>query len=167
MRLLTLSRHCKYPLCRGEEMLTKTSTSISKILSSNDTGETGTHQAGILVPKNPEILSYFPTLVSKEKNPRTALAFMDDASSTWIFAFIYYNNKYYGGTRNEYRLTGMTAFLRSHNLKAGDTLILGEPDLQGIRSIRYLRSKSESVGTVLRFGETWKVWIEKGGNKHG
>ena len=29
---------------------------ISKVLSSNDTGETGSHQAGILIPKGGEIL---------------------------------------------------------------------------------------------------------------
>ena len=32
---------------------------ISKILSSNDIGLTGTHQAGIHVPKEENILSFF------------------------------------------------------------------------------------------------------------
>ena len=40
--------------------------SISKILSANDTGETGGHQAGILVPKQEEILSFFPPLERRE-----------------------------------------------------------------------------------------------------
>ena len=33
---------------------------IEKTLSKNDTGETGGHQAGILVPKEPDILGFFP-----------------------------------------------------------------------------------------------------------
>ena len=32
---------------------------VEKILSRNDTGETGGHQAGIHVPKKKEILSFF------------------------------------------------------------------------------------------------------------
>ena len=35
--------------------------SISKILSANDIGATGGHQAGILIPKDPRILGFFPT----------------------------------------------------------------------------------------------------------
>lgn len=34
--------------------------------------------------------------------------------------YIYYNNRFFGGTRNEYRLTHMTAFLRASNAKTGD-----------------------------------------------
>ena len=43
---------------------------ISKVLSANDTGETGGHQAGILIPKSEIILSFFPKLSSaKKKSP--------------------------------------------------------------------------------------------------
>ena len=41
---------------------------ITKTLSANDTGETGANQAGILIPKQPEILSYFPDLDGTIKN---------------------------------------------------------------------------------------------------
>lgn len=98
--------------------------SISKLLSSNDTGETGGHQAGILVPKEEEILNFFPMLDKSTKNPRVPLRFKDHEGEIWKFNFIYYNNKYFGGTRNEFRLTGMTKFIRSNNLKTGDTIIL-------------------------------------------
>lgn len=86
--------------------------SISKILSLNDTGETGGHQAGILIPKGGDILQFFPELDADEKNPRISLYFIDEANQRWKFNFIYYNNKFFGGTRNEYRLTGMTEYIR-------------------------------------------------------
>lgn len=96
---------------------------IEKTLSPNDVGETGTHQAGILVPKQPEILGLFPALGSSTKNPRSPVVMVDPSGRTWRFEFIYYNNAFFGGTRNEYRLTGMTDFLRSHKLTAGDRLV--------------------------------------------
>jgi len=96
---------------------------ISKKLSANDVGTTGGHQAGILVPRAEQVLSFFPILDTSCKNPRQILTMHEPASgSRWQFPFIYYNNKFFGGTRNEYRLTHMTRFLRSLNAKAGDEL---------------------------------------------
>lgn len=95
---------------------------IVKILSSNDTGETGGHQAGILVPKKSELLDFFPDLNSSLKNPRTTMILRDDHGEAWSFNFIHYNNKFFGGTRNEYRLTAMTKYIRSNGLKAGDEI---------------------------------------------
>lgn len=99
--------------------------SIAKILSPNDTGNSGSHQAGILVPKSNEILSFFPQLDSSVKNPRTKMLFADCNGTSWTFSFIYYNNKFFDpkGTRNEYRLTGMTKYLRECGAKPGDKLI--------------------------------------------
>src|SRR5690349_3215959 len=97
---------------------------IIKELSANDTGDTGGHQAGILVPKEPRILSFFPQLDGTTKNPRHHLIFHDDDGGRWEFAFIYYNNRYFDGTRNEYRLTRMTPYLRGNGLKPGDHVIL-------------------------------------------
>ena len=131
--------------------------SISKVLSSNDTGETGGHQAGMLIPKGGEILEFFPALNGEEKNPRTYLYFIDDVNKRWKFNFIYYNNKFFGGTRNEYRLTGMTAYIRQNNLKTGDTIVLSRND-NGILSIRCERqnSTSSSIPKLVITG-TWKV----------
>lgn len=131
--------------------------SISKILSSNDTGETGGHQAGMLIPKGGEILEFFPALNGEEKNPRTYLYFIDDVNKRWKFNFIYYNNKFFGGTRNEYRLTGMTAYIRQNNLKTGDTIVLSRDD-NGILSIRFERQNStaSSIPKLVITG-TWKV----------
>lgn len=91
---------------------------IAKVLSANDTGETGGHQAGILVPREERLLSFFPRLDPSQYNPRCHLNFVDDAGTFWEFAFIYYNNKFFDGTRNEYRLTRMTKYIRQANLNS-------------------------------------------------
>ena len=97
---------------------------IRKVLSANDVGETGAHQAGILVPKAEQILAFFPDLDPSVKNPRVTLAMREKSDSTrWDFNFIYYNNRLFGGTRNEYRLTCMTQYLRSINAHVGDELV--------------------------------------------
>ena len=99
---------------------------ISKVLSANDTGETGGHQAGICVPKGSDALLFFPDLGNATKNPRIAIVFEDDWGQKWPFNFIYYNNKYHSpnGTRNEYRLTGLTRFFRENGLRSGDEILL-------------------------------------------
>lgn len=141
---------------------------ITKTLSLNDSGETGAHQAGILIPKGGEVLRFFPDLGNEEKNPRVSLYFMDSSGKVWKFNFIYYNNKFHDpkGTRNEYRLTGMTAFFRENSLKAGDDIILmhNEDDTY---TIQYKRRATSGVKVVtgedgkqkkrLVLGTAWKV----------
>lgn len=134
---------------------------ISKILSANDVGETGGHQAGILIPKNPKILSLFPALGTEERNPRVILQFRDsDRVTKWTFAFIYYNNRFFGGTRNEYRLTGMTGFIAAKNLKTGSEIIF-EKDESGrlyvLSSADLPGSSSGGDSSVLKLSSGWKV----------
>jgi hypothetical protein len=109
---------------------------LSKILTPNDTGSNGSHQAGILIPKDGKLLSFFPELGNKTLNPFIIIKFASD-HGIWEFKFIYYNNKFFKsavsgklGTRNEYRLTCMTKFMRSMNLKPGDSLIFNKDDRQ-------------------------------------
>lgn len=131
---------------------------ISKVLSANDTGDTGAHQAGILVPKDRNILSFFPSLDSASLNPRHHLIFYDETESRWEFAFIYYNNQRFGGTRNEYRLTHMTKYIRRYNLKPGDIVILSRSE-GGRRTVTHSRARgaARSGNGVLRLGSSWKV----------
>lgn len=93
-----------------------------KVLSLNDTGETGAHVAGLLVPKTD--LDFFPPLVRGEKNPRAEIAATDPHGNVWPLNFIYYNNELFGGTRNEFRLTGLTNFFEKNALRAGDVVAL-------------------------------------------
>ncbi len=133
-------------------------TIIYKILSANDTGDTGAHQAGICVPKDPDILNYFPPLDASQKNPRQSLSFYDADRKKWEFNFIYYNNKFFGGTRNEYRLTRMIPFIRSNGLNPGDRLIL-KKNIGGKRFVEFKRAQKSRIGkdVVLKLGSTWKT----------
>jgi len=133
-------------------------TEISKALSANDTGLTGGHQAGILIPKDQRILGFFPPLDASTKNPRALLAFVDDEGTQWEFCFIYYNNRSFGGTRDEYRLTRMTKYLRQNNLSPEDEVLLGRPKSDSYR-VSYRRRSQQHSGTqpVLKLGSGWKV----------
>lgn len=131
---------------------------IQKTLSPTDTGEASTHQAGLLVPKVTEILRFFPPLLPGVKNPRCSLRFIDtDGVTHWTFAFIYYNNKFFGGTRNEYRLTGMTSYLRAKALKAGDAIRFSK-DREGrlfIAPVKATLAATDGDSLVLSPG--WKM----------
>lgn len=137
---------------------TRDTRGITKILSANDTGDTGGHQAGILVPKLRDILSFFPAVDARMLNPRHHLVFHDGSGGRWEFAFIYYNNRFFGGTRNEYRLTRMTEYIRRHNLKPGDVVTLTRLE-GGRRMVSCSRAKvaARSTDGVLRLGSSWKV----------
>ena len=99
---------------------------VKKVLSANDVGTTGGHQAGILVPKEGGILEFFPDLDAHAYNPRARVDVFDPVSGERAeLSFIHYNNKLHGsGTRNEFRLTGMTRILRNMGAQPGDSLVM-------------------------------------------
>ena len=80
----------------------------------------------------------------------------------WEFAFIYYNNRFFRGTRNEYRLTRMTRCIREAGLVTGDEVRMHRR-ASGDYSISYKRrdeqkaSVNEAGETVIRLGVGWKV----------
>jgi hypothetical protein len=121
-----------------------TEQTFKKTLSANDTGESGAHQAGILVPKGDTGLrAFLPELGNAEKNPRAWIECTDPDGRMWDFCLIYYNNKHHDprGTRDEYRITHMTNFLRSFGANQGDEVVIsGEP-----RSGRYSISVEKQV----------------------
>lgn len=134
------------------------SQTVAKQLSANDVSKTGSHQAGILIPKRAEILGFFPALDPTLVNPRRTLVFSDKAGRKWTFAFIYYNNKLFGGTRNEYRLTGMTAFFSLNRAKAGEFVVF-ERSPDGMYTICLDRNQpvAELKSQSLRLGPSWRV----------
>ena len=137
----------------------KKTLAISKELSANDTGATGGHQSGMMIPKDPQILSFFPPLDKKTKNPRHHLVFYEEDETRWEFAFIYYNNIYFGGTRNEYRLTRMTPFINQHGLEPGDSVILSRNPDTGRQYITCQRARPLQRTTAghLKLGSSWKT----------
>lgn len=131
---------------------------IKKKLTRNDIGANGSHQGGILIPKDSEILSFFPSLENNARNPRKTITFIDENEISWRFNFIYYNSRSFNGTRNEFRLTGMTHFLRSNELCAGDELIFMKDEFERRHiKFRHVTKASEVSGNVIRLSSNWTV----------
>lgn len=137
----------------------------SKVLTPNDLGQNGTHQAGICVPRKAALLDLFPRLNPELKNPRAILRMTTERTGDeWEFHYIYYNNKFFGGTRNEYRLTGTTQFLRQARATVGDELAFEQLGKYRYRTwiIREDQAKDErgfqfSQSGALILGGGWKV----------
>lgn len=128
----------------------------AKVLSANDTGETGAHQAGILVPKtDAELIAFFPPLDPSVKNPDTWIWCEDEFGKKWKLRFVYYNNKLHvtSGTRNEYRITWMTEYLKINLAKAGDSVIFEakkEPNEYKIRLEKAAQVVPENAAPVIK-----------------
>lgn len=128
---------------------------ISKTLSPNDLGLTGSHQVGFLVPKEKEFLEFFPKLDGNSMNPQTVISFEDPAGSKWQLKYVYYNNRKFGGTRNEYRLTRVTGFLKASGLQPGDDIVF---ERDGDRyHIKGQRAAGRVSAKIIRPSGSWKV----------
>lgn len=97
---------------------------VEKILSANDLSLNNSHQSGLLIPKKLVNAKYFAELTKLERNPRLKIQLNDEIYGGSIRAnYIFYNNKEFGGTRSEYRLTGVHELLNDWHMKPGDTMI--------------------------------------------
>ena len=129
--------------------------SALKRLSDNDVGITHSHQAGFLIPKLFVKEGLFEEMSDEVLNPRLRLKFRDLADGTDIYlTYIYYNNKFFEGTRHEYRLTGLTRWIKNHGLKSGDTIQISRLDKYDytigiIKAERRPSSLSEESWTAL------------------
>lgn len=135
--------------------------SFEKFLTANDTGESGTHQAGIHIPKSEiEFLEFLPPLDPTVKNPDTWINFVDDTGCEWKFRYIYYNNKRHdeGGTRDEYRLTHTTKFFRAIGARSGDLLTVSREGNQPSYQITVSPADRVEDGTS-RGGLTTKIQL--------
>lgn len=100
---------------------------IRKVLTANELGLTGSHQAGMHVPKSdPELLRFFPHLNHRALNPRVEVELtVPELGQRRTLQFIYYNNKRVaGGTRDEFRLTGLTSIFHDLDAKPEDCVVL-------------------------------------------
>lgn len=116
---------------------------FEKVLTANDTGESGSHQAGIHIPKtNQELVEFLPVLDPNVRNPDSWLTLKDPQGREWKIRYIYYNNSLHDkrGTRDEYRLTHIRGFLREHGALKGDALRLSKDETGS-----YLASVIKSV----------------------
>ena len=118
-------------------------TAFRILLSSNDVGATGGHQAGILIPKGEkELREMLPWLDPGIKNPNVWLECIDAEGEVHKFKYLYYNNKHHdpSGTRDEYRVTHMTAWLRERKARAGDFFEISKSSGEDNYRIRLISS---------------------------
>lgn len=114
--------------------------SVIKKLSKNDLGITGSHQSGFVVPKWIVGKGFFPFLDPQEYNPRKNITVLCDGK-TWSFSYIYYNNRLHGlGTRNEYRMTGLSKFFRDTNCSVGDSLRIISTEREDFYYVEIIRA---------------------------
>lgn len=115
---------------------------LCKVLSRNDTGETGGHQSGISIPKAVASSSIFPKMSKDILNQRRDITFVDEGGKEWNLQYIYYNDKYHGKPagkcHDEFRLTYTNAYIKEHNIKSGDQIWFAI-DENNIRHIGFLR----------------------------
>lgn len=119
---------------------------FEKVLTKNDIGATHSHQSGFHIPKsNKELLDFLPFLDSSILNPSIYIDFMDEMGGFWRFRYIYYNNKFHSsnGTRDEYRITRTSEFMRERGAVEGDKVIIRKNEISNEYSI--LIQKSEEV----------------------
>lgn len=106
-----------------------------KRLSANDTGATGAHQVGIYIPSD-IVTTLLPSIDhTREQNPSvylTAHVSSHECPDREVRA-IYYNNRYFNGTRNEKRITrwGGDSPLQDTENTGGLALLAFELDPEG------------------------------------
>lgn len=119
-----------------------------KRLSANDTGATGSHQVGLYLPES-VTRNALPSINRKNvSNPDLALPYQIDSQSDiqGEVRAIYYNNRFFGGTRNEARLTRWALPTRTSPLK--------DPENTGALAVfSFIFEKATPDATSLR------VWI--------
>lgn len=137
-------------------------TAFRKLLSANDAGETKSHQAGMLIPKaDIEFRDFLGFLDPNVKNPRRTIKCIDEDGQPIELQYIYYNNKLHdeSGTRNEFRLTHLTGYLKRRGAKAGDEIELsraGEYSAYRIRLV--LNSQSNELPSTLSNRVVLRGW---------
>ncbi len=131
---------------------------LAKELTANDLGLTGAHQGGIHVPKGSPLLRCLPMERAGHENPRVALVLRDAESNLKCHAtLIFYNNIRRGGTREEYRITGTTAFLRALGAEVGDELQLSQAEGQQVTVRVFKKSdKANLVDAPMKLSGKWR-----------
>jgi hypothetical protein len=128
---------------------------LRNVLTRNDIGTTGSHQAGFHVPKS--VLDHFPRLDSTYLNPDCWIAVESDYGS-FRWRFIHYNNRSVGGTRDEYRLTHIREFLLRAGASAGDILEFVRRGTDAY-TCRIIDAKGGEDSLVLSTSGPWRVVV--------
>lgn len=109
-----------------------TTVKLKKRLSWNDCGLGRGHQSGVLIPKESGRLLFGGDL-KHIRNPKLTIHLSPYGVGSPLPAIVtYYNSSHFGGTRNEYRMTRIAAFLKSVEAQEGDNVVL-EIDVNSLR----------------------------------
>jgi hypothetical protein len=124
---------------------------FAKVLSSNDLGLTGSHQAGVLLPRRSPIHKFLPQLDESMPNPSSNLELWSPQQELSVLTrYVYYNSKPLGtGTRNEYRLTRLTSLFRELDPRPGNCLVFLFKAASVGRQARELASQKPHFPQVL------------------
>lgn len=125
-----------------------TTKAFVKTLSANDVGTTGGHMGGILVPRGDgQLLAFLPPLDRDVLNPSAWIQCETPDGRVLRLRFIYYNNRLHspGGTRNEYRITHLTKFLKESLAKEGDGFEISRSEDEAKYRIRILPAQQKAV----------------------
>jgi Restriction endonuclease EcoRII, N-terminal len=130
---------------------------VIKRLSANDVGITGSHQAGLHIPKNSPLIRLMPRIMLKEVNPRLDLPLLaPSVNRSFIAQFIYYNNSLRGGTRDEFRLTCVRELLKDIGASVGDQLVFDFEDGSEV-VISLVKPHEIDDNEPLAWTGSWKV----------
>mgnify|MGYP001257194512 CR=1 FL=1 len=133
-------------------------------LTDNDTGATGSHVAGIYIPKDPRVMAILPKLDRKERNPDFWFdVYFPQLNRAFNLRYIYYNNRFWGGSRNEYRITHIREALGLLSAKAGDYLIISKAlDLSMELHPAESMEENENYSREIEVNKRWSVVIRDG-----
>jgi len=104
---------------------------VVKRLSGNDTGANGSHQVGIYLPREYFERSFPEICTTKRQNPKSGFEtvfFPQYSLEASAVVATYYNNRFFGGTRNEFRLTnwgGKESPIQDHE-NTGSIMVLAK-----------------------------------------
>lgn len=116
---------------------------VSKVLTWNDCGQGRSHQAGVHLPKDLG-RSLFGKVGESQKNPKITLSLAPFGAGANMSAVVtYYNSRKFGGTRDEFRITRISQFIRESRLRPGDSLILDFDPVTRVGTIDYLRGEDD------------------------
>ena len=118
---------------------------VIKTLSKNDLGISGSHQAGILVPKSLVKQAFFPPLDESRQTPNCPVSVVS-GEKKYELNYVHYNSRVFGtGTRNEYRLTRLSQFFKDNDCSLGDRLVFSFNVETAQYSLSVERQRTQSV----------------------
>ncbi len=100
----------------------------------------------MLIPKGDrEFRIFLGELDGSIKNPRKTITCIEENGYALELQYIHYNNKFHDvtGTRNEFRLTCLTAYLRRSGARAGDEIEIAKEEQGQVYRISFFPAQCD------------------------